>query len=475
MPKRHKFRAIASLAKLGDPFAQVDEVIGRLKLENAESRFLEWKSTPPFGPAVALSTKYRVVKAALAFANTDGGFIVFGIEPSGKWVGFTKPELEQTDPAMLVELINGCVLPEVVGLNYTTFQYNKRWFAILHAPPSQSVPHVTTKDVIDVQPTGKKICLNKGAVYCRYGAKCDLATAAQFARMIEKRTAYVKSEMLRRIKSVEIPQLLVGSPRPSASPTVLRISPGAASGATPVRITRDRNEATGVVMYEELDAAIFEEINNVIATNNLLSPAKDFVFDEKVYYRIYAERQHVEDVEDQQRRLAQVAIIKFYAPMVYWLTKLSPQSIAGLMQAIPLTSKSPHVRMLCRLTTLFGNCAVEWMSDGLQKAWKTYGQKPDYYFAFKKMIADTSDDRRLAALQLSPRSRLEIPGENQPISVKDLLSRPKESANFLSRVCMRVFDGEMTLRSLSRTLDVISHGADVERLGPEVCALLPKN
>lgn len=230
MPRRHKFTAIASLAKLADPFAQIDEVIGRLKLESAESRFLEWKSALPFGPGVALSTKYRMVKAALAFANTDGGFIVFGIEPSGKWIGLTKAELEQTDPAMMVELINGCVLPEVVGLNYTTLQYKKRWFAILHAPPSQSVPHVSTKDVIDVQPTGRKICLNKGAVYCRYGAKCDLATAAQFARMIEKRTAYVKSEMLRRIKSVEIPQLLLGFRRTSASRKRADRSPSGTNG-----------------------------------------------------------------------------------------------------------------------------------------------------------------------------------------------------------------------------------------------------
>jgi hypothetical protein len=475
--KRQKIRSISSLAKLSDPFAGVDEVIQRLICEKTESRHVEWKSTPPFGPSVALSTKYRVVKAALAFANTDGGFVVFGIGSGGKWIGFPKVDLEQTDPAMLVELINGCVLPEVMGLNYTTVQSKKRWFALLHIPPSQSVPHVTTKDVVDPLTSGKKFCLNKGAVYCRYGAKCDLATAAQFSRIIEKRTAYIKAEMLRRIKAVEIPFFSTGAAQASGSPTVLRISPSTASGATPIHITRNRSEAAGVLMYEELDSAIFESINNVIATNNLLSPTKDFVLDERLYYRIYAERQHVTDADEQQEQFARVALTKFpaHAPMLFWLMKLQPLAIAKLMQSVPLTSKSPHVRMLCRLAMLLGDAAVKWMSEGLRKAWEGQAQPPDHYFSFKKMVANPSDDRRLAALQLSRRSTLEIPGEERTVAVKSLLARPPDAANYLSRVCMHVFQGEMRFRSLSRTLDIIAYGLDVERLGSSVCPLLPKN
>lgn len=474
--RKQQIRSISSLAKLNDPFAQISEVTKRLRSETTESRYVEWKSTPPFGPVVALSTKYRVVKAALAFANTDGGFVVFGVDPNGKWIGFPKEELEQTDPAMLVELINSCVLPEVVGLNYTTIQHKKRWLAVLHVPPSEFVPHVTTKDVTDPLTLGKKLCLNKGAVYCRYGAKCDLATAAQFNRIVEKRTAYLKAEMLRRIKAVEIPLLPTGPAQRSGPPTVLRISPATASGATPVRITRNRSEAAGVLMYEELDSAIFESINNVIATNNLLSPTKEFVFDERLYYRIYAERQHVADDKDQQERLARVAIANFAAsaPVLFWVMRLQPEAIVGLLHSIPLTSKSPHVRMLCRLAMLLGDCAVKWMSDGLQKAWGSEAQPPDHYFAFKKMVANAGGDRRLAALQLSGRSALDIPGEGRAVTVKDLLARPQDAANFLSRVCMRVFEGEKDFRSLSRILDVISHGLDVERLGPNVCSLLPK-
>ena len=91
-----------------------------------------------------------------------------------------------------------------------------------------------------------------------------------------------------------------------------------------------------MVVYEELDSAIFDEINNVLAAGKLLSPGGEFVFDERIYHRIYAERQHVVDGNEHEH-LATIAVTKFYAPMMFWATKLPPQVVAKLLQLFPFT------------------------------------------------------------------------------------------------------------------------------------------
>src|SRR6266853_1195073 len=105
-------RNLAWFARQTDPFQDPALILSRLRLETSESKFLEWKQTPPIGSAVSLRTKYRVVKAVVSFANTEGGFVVFGVSPKGEWIGFARRDLQQTDAAALAELINGCISPE---------------------------------------------------------------------------------------------------------------------------------------------------------------------------------------------------------------------------------------------------------------------------------------------------------------------------------------------------------------------------
>ena len=135
MAKRRRQRSIAAFARADEPFAELPHLIRALHSQNVETRYIEWKSTPPFGAAVTPKIKYRVVKAVLSFANTDGGFLIFGVGSDGTWTGVSKVELDAIDPAMLVELINSSVSPEIVGLNYTVAKRSGRWFAILHVPP----------------------------------------------------------------------------------------------------------------------------------------------------------------------------------------------------------------------------------------------------------------------------------------------------------------------------------------------------
>jgi hypothetical protein len=464
-----KQESLAALAKLENPFDQLDALVQKLESEKAESRYLEWKLMLPFGNSTTIKLKYRLVKAVLSFANTDGGFVLFGVDPKGTWTGFSWDDLNSTDPAMLVELINGCISPEISGLNYANFERNGRFYSVLHTPPSPSMPHVTTKEIGEVVGGKRQTYLSRYAVYCRYGAKSDLATSHQFARIIERRTEYLRSEMLRRIKEIRLPVNTPGTAQPGLA-TILRVTRAdARSNASAIRITRDPNEATGIVVHEELGQDLFAEINNVIDANNLLSKSMSFVFGEEIYYRIYAERQHVIDSSEQSLSLAKVALKKFYAPMLFWLLRLPPVKIAEALQLVPFSSKSPHSRLICRIALLLGESVTAWLQRGLQHAWGKHPQPPEHFFAFKKMLAKIGSlDPRLIALQMSEKATLDLPFEPQSISIRRLLDESSEASSLLSRASICVFEGDVKQRSLCRVLDVLAYGAEFRKIGQQV-------
>jgi hypothetical protein len=76
--------------------------------------------------------------------------------------------------------------------------------------------------------------------------------------------------------------------------------------AVPVRLTRDRSVASGYFIHEEISDGIFDEINNVIDANRALARGQQhFLLGQLIYYRIYAERQHViQRVEEAAHPLA---------------------------------------------------------------------------------------------------------------------------------------------------------------------------
>jgi predicted HTH transcriptional regulator len=140
--RSQRIPSLGVLVRADDPFSDRDALVRRLRSERPESRCLEWKLTLPIGSAATLRTKCRTIKAALSFANTEGGFIVFGVDPTGKWVGLSDAALAEADPAALVELINSHVSPRLPSINYAEITSRARKYTVLHIPPSAEMPHV---------------------------------------------------------------------------------------------------------------------------------------------------------------------------------------------------------------------------------------------------------------------------------------------------------------------------------------------
>jgi hypothetical protein len=461
---RTKLPSLSYFAHRPNPFDTPESLLQRLRLETSESKHLEWKVTPPFGPSVTKKIKCRVVKALVSFANTDGGFIVFGVDPAGKWTGFTEAELRDADPAMIAELVNEHVAPELSGLNYGVLRTKRRFFPMLHVPPSGSMPHVISKEVVEKQPDGRsKAYLQKHAVYCRYQGKSDLATASQYARIIARRTEMLRSELLRRVKQVDVASL-GASRREVALNPIVRVSRITSDKTAPaMRITRDPAEASQLLVHEELSDSLFTEINNVLETNRLLaSSGREFVFGEDIYYRIYAERQHVDPRHDSFQLLTTTALSKLYAPALFWVIRLPAKVVAQIINSILANPRSNYIHLICRIAVLLGPRVTDWLSERLETDWKNHAQPPDHYFSFKKMRARSDpEDRRLIVLQQSGKAKVTIPAAGRDVRLTDLLDDARETSDYLSKTCLSVFNGDHKLRALARQLDILTYGAEL--------------
>lgn len=464
---RKRTPSLARLAALADPFEDEGALRARLLQTKAESRFLEWKLLCPVGPNVPLRLKYRTVKVLVSFANTDGGFVVCGVDPRGRWVGLSNEDLAHVDPAKITELLGGIISPEIPRLNYTEMEHRGKKFVIIHVPPSEVMPHVTTKAIREKRSDGRPhTILSPRAVYCRYGAKSDLATPASLQRIVTKRTEFLKDDLLRRIKEVRIP---IPVPAPSKSGsiigpgTLLRVTRLTDDPTAPaVRLTHKKSEASGIFVHEELSDGLFDEINNVVGANHLLAKGqKRFLLGEPLYYRVYAERQHVVGDADLFEILAHAAFREFYAPGLFWLLQLRPAKCAEIIASLYKDPKAPKVHNLLRLAILLGPDFSQWLLAKWQHRWRNHPQPPDYFWTFTKMMnrKDTKE-RLLVALRSKHETQFPIPDVDTRISYRELLDAPPKAAKLLSEACMHEFKQDHRFRTVARQLDYLAYGVE---------------
>lgn len=469
-------RTLSSLASEADPLDALDVLVERLRAATAESRCLEWKACGLFGPRVTIRTKYRAVKAAISFANADGGFLLFGVDPKGTWLGLADDELAEFDPAKVTELINGVVFPDLPVINYAQFSHEGMNFAVVHIPPSPLVPHTTSKDITEVDASGiRKVVLAKHTVYYRHGGKSDSATPLQLQKIVEKRTIHVRDELVRRVREVPVP--VFGQGRAAGLPTGTTITVARLTNdpsAPVIRLTRAPGQGSGVFLHEELSDGLFDEINNVLDANKLLASAGDqFVFGEEIYYRVYAERHHVQRSDGYADLLLRIACREIYAPFLFWLTAVPARLVAEELIRAVNSPKHPIILSAFRVIVLLGDEPTAWLAASLDRRYKRVSQPPEFYWTFGKMVRRTVNDRRLLAMRTTASAVLDIP-DTCGVSVSQLLEAPEEAATHLSRVCLRVFRGEGRHRTLARQLDIAAYGKNIEEVAPQIWGEMQK-
>jgi hypothetical protein len=411
----------------------------------------------------------EVIKDVVAMANSGGGIIIFGLDNRGSPSGASISSPAQVDPADI-----GNKIAKYTGqtdLEIDILELEKEGQSLVaFLVHSSGIPVIFEKPgTYDIGGGRQHSAFSAGMVYFRHGAKSEPGTSDDIRRVIERQLEFIRKSWLKGIrKIVQAPkgsQIIAvapngATPSPPMLPSVVRAVSD--PHATPVLLTRDPLKSQGTFVHEEVSTGIFDEINNVVDANRILSKGQQhFFLGNPVYFRIYAERQHVRQTDADILLLLRSAVVDLYAPHVYWLLCLPPQLSAKVFVDLYLYPKNPHVHFLMRLAILLGTDFSMWLFEKWNAKWGRHPQPPRFYWTFEDMIKrSASTDPVLLASRFSPTARISTDG-NEEVLVKKLVNEPVQTAALLSKSCMHVFEGDTAMRSIARNLDFLAYGSKI--------------
>ncbi|MGD0799159.1 MAG: ATP-binding protein [Acidobacteriaceae bacterium] len=401
----------------------------------------------------------EVVKDLVAMSNSGGGIVVFGLTSTGEPVDTDLSKIATLDPADVSNKVGSYTGSSDFEFSIVDLEKGGRKL-VAFLVGAAATPYVFERHGGYADSSGKpKSAFPVGAIYFRHGAKSEPATNDDIRRAISRRIEAIRKEWLAGVRKV------VEAP---AGSTIMVSGEGAlpkggfridgAPSSTPVHLTRNRAEATGTILYEEVSATLFGEINNVIESNRILFPGQGkFLLGSAAYYRVYAERKQVEQPTTEIEKLLSTAISE-YSPLFYWQRRLSSEVFASYLVDIYLWPKGNEVFILLRAAMLLGEAFCRLLAARFSQRWGRYSQPPGFYHGFIAQVGSASFAQPcLLAARTGPQGVVEIAGE-PPATVEQLLADANLCDALLSKACHRVFMGEGSLRSICRLLDILCHG-----------------
>jgi hypothetical protein len=413
----------------------------------------------------------ELIKDIIAIANSGGGVILFGVDNAGQPCNVNLKPILQLDPANIANKISKYIGSDDLEIDVRELK-KARKNIVSFVIQSVSIPIIFCKPGTYSIGAGKqKSAFGVGTVYFRHGAKSEPGTSNDIRKAIDRQLHTIRKSWIKGVrKVVQAPagsQIITAIPLTKTTTSqslATKVRAVSDPKATPVILTRDKTKSSGIFFHEELSEGIFDEINNIIDANNLLARnKKGFFFGQPIYYRIYAERSYVQQNEDSMAILLNCALSQFYAPWLYWAVNLKNKPVAYALAELYRYPTTPKIHNLLRIALLLGNDFCDWLYGKWEAKWGTHSQPPQFYWTFKTMIAKLKEiDPRVIAARTSITAQISVP-DMPPISVKELLDKPDKTVSLLSNVCMKIFDGNSSMRSVARDLDFFAYGLDIQK------------
>ncbi len=117
-----------------------------------ETKFLDFKRGAPLTTEAKNEDKAEFVRDVSAFANADGGVIIYGVDEDKKTQTFTCNPFELADPdkevLRLQQILNTGARPRIHGLDIRALKIESinRFFIRININPSLSAPHMVAFD-----------------------------------------------------------------------------------------------------------------------------------------------------------------------------------------------------------------------------------------------------------------------------------------------------------------------------------------
>lgn len=191
---------INELLSLADPLTR--EITDSLISHNEEDDSLDYKTT------VELSSNkewLELTKDISAFANTNGGYLIFGISgQNNDIVGVTREVANYLkDSNNIQSKINRNVEPPILTLRSKEFKIDNQNIIVLLVPQSKGITHLISKDGAFTYPSGdKKNILKKGTFYVRRSAGNHLSDSIDLNGVVERRIDQFRESLINKVAMV---------------------------------------------------------------------------------------------------------------------------------------------------------------------------------------------------------------------------------------------------------------------------------
>lgn len=118
----------------------------------------------------------KIAKEIIAFANTRGGFIIFGINDNGKILGV---ESEKEVAELVKETINNFCEPKI-NYNIDYYEIESKEIVVIEIPESDNKPH-------RIQDYKKKLNINTAQIYLRVNDK-SIPASKEMIKLMQKKS-----------------------------------------------------------------------------------------------------------------------------------------------------------------------------------------------------------------------------------------------------------------------------------------------
>lgn len=147
----------------------------------------------------------ELTKDLSAFANTHGGYLLFGVEDESHNVCGIERSLAKTlkDSNAIQQKINRHLEPALSSIRAKEFRLVGKSVVAVYVPRSKSVTHLISKDGEFTYPSGnKKSVLRQGTFYVRRAAGNHLADSRDLDALIERRIEQFQDALKDKIVTV---------------------------------------------------------------------------------------------------------------------------------------------------------------------------------------------------------------------------------------------------------------------------------
>jgi hypothetical protein len=183
-----------------------DDAIEELIDHQEEDKHLDYKETIEQEELWQNRKQWlELTKDFMAFANTEGGYLVFGVEDSKfNITGLSEPVIDTlSEPKLVLEKINKYVNPDFTNIRTKNYSTDDGYIVAVYIPASRGITHVVTKEGSFIYPSDEKeIVLRPGDIYLRRSATNHIVSPEGLNEIINRRIEYYKEKLFDRISRI---------------------------------------------------------------------------------------------------------------------------------------------------------------------------------------------------------------------------------------------------------------------------------